>query len=364
MPMLTGLRAEVAKLADVIDTVVGVDTHRDTHTLAACSPAGVAAAVVRVDNDEAGYAEAVAFIAAHATGPRVVVAVEGTRSYGIGLTRALTAAGLAVVEVERPQRIARRRGKSDPIDARLAAQTALRLPAHALPTPRADGDREALRILLAARTELTGTRTRQVNQLRALLLTGDQTDRATARARLNTATLTALTRRRTRPDATREHVVRTAEIRRLAAAIRTATDNLTANDKHLTTIVGDLTPTLLTRHGLGPVTAAQAIVSWSHPGRCRNDAAYAALAGVNPIPASSGQTTRHRLNRGGDRALNRALHTITLTRARSCPRTHTYITRRRAEGKTDREIRRCLKRYIARELHRHLTHELTPPPTP
>jgi transposase len=95
-------------------------------------------------------------------------------------------------------------------------------------------------------------------------------------------------------------------------------------------------------------------VSWSHPGRCRNDAAFAALAGVCPIPASSGRTVRHRLNRGGDRALNRALHDITLTRCRSCPRTQAYLTRRRAEGKTDREIRRTLKRYIARELFRAL----------
>jgi transposase len=358
--MLADVREEVPKLADVIDTVVGVDTHRDTHTLAVCGPAGAQVAAVRVDNDEAGYGEAVAFVTEHAAGPRVVVAVEGTRSYGIGLTRALLAAGLAVVEVERPQRTARRRGKSDPIDARLAAQTALRLPAHALPTPRADGDREALRILLAARTELTGTRTRQVNQLRALLLTGHDNDRHAARARLTTTALTALTRRRTRPSAGREHAVRTSEIRRLATAIHTADRDLTANDKQLTAIVTDLTPTLLDRHGIGPVTAAQAIVSWSHPGRVRNDAAYAALAGANPIPASSGHTTRHRLNRGGDRALNRALHTIALTRWRSCPRTHTYITRRRAQGKTDREIRRCLKRYIAREIYRHLTRELTP----
>ncbi len=96
-------------------------------------------------------------------------------------------------------------------------------------------------------------------------------------------------------------------------------------------------------------------MSYSHPGRCRNDAAYAALGGVNPIPASSGQTTRHRLNRGGDRALNQALHTIAMARMRDCPTTRAYLTRRRAEGKTDREIRRCLKRYIARQLYRHLT---------
>jgi transposase len=112
---------------------------------------------------------------------------------------------------------------------------------------------------------------------------------------------------------------------------------------------------MLDRHGIGPVCAAQAIVSFSHPGRIRNDAAFAALGGVCPLPASSGRTIRHRLSRGGDRALNRAIHTIAVIRVRSCPRTRAYVARRRAEGKTDRETRRALKRYIARELYRHLT---------
>ncbi|GAA4984972.1 transposase [Actinopolymorpha pittospori] len=105
---------------------------------------------------------------------------------------------------------------------------------------------------------------------------------------------------------------------------------------------------------VGPVSAAQAIVSWSHPGRCRNEAAYAALGGASPLPASCGRTVRHRLNRGGDRALNRALHDIVLTCWRTHPRTRAYITRRRSQGTTDLEIRRCLKRYIARELYRTL----------
>jgi transposase len=109
------------------------------------------------------------------------------------------------------------------------------------------------------------------------------------------------------------------------------------------------------RPGIGPISAAQVIVSFSHPGRCRNDAAFAALGGISPLEASSGRTVRHRLNRGGDRALNRALHTIALTRMASCPRTRAYVARRTAEGKTPREIRRCLKRYIARELYRTLT---------
>jgi transposase len=126
----------------------------------------------------------------------------------------------------------------------------------------------------------------------------------------------------------------------------------------LQAVVHDLVPGLTRHHGIGPVSAAQAIVSFSHPGRCRNEAAFAALAGTSPLPASSGKTRRHTLNRGGDRALNRAIHTITLTRMRSCPRTRAYVARRTAEGKTTREIRRCLKRYITRELYRTLTRSM------
>ena len=121
-----------------------------------------------------------------------------------------------------------------------------------------------------------------------------------------------------------------------------------------------MVPGLTARRGIGPVTAAETIVAFSHPGRCRSEAAFAALAGTSPLEASSGRTVRHRLNRGGDRALNRAIHTIALTRMRSCPRTRAYVARRTAEGKTTREIRRCLKRYIARELYRILTAAMIP----
>ena len=163
-----------------------------------------------------------------------------------------------------------------------------------------------------------------------------------------------LTRRRGGQHETREHAVRRAEARRLALAISGIDRELADNKCHLADLVTHLAPQLLAKRGVGAVSAAQAIVSWSHPGRCRNDAAYAALAGASPIPASSGRIVRHRLNRGGDRHLNRTLHDILLTRWRTCQRTRAYITRRRAEGKTDPEIRRCLKRYIARELYRCL----------
>jgi transposase len=348
----------MSMLADVVDAVVGGDTHRDTHALELITPAGVAIATVSIDNDAAGFAEAIAWIAAHAPGPRIVVALEGTRSYGIGLCRALQAAGLTVVEIERPRRGERRRGKSDPIDARLAALHALRLPADRLPAPRADGDREALRILLGARRELTTTRTASINRLRALLLTGSDDDRALSRGVMSSARLAAIARRRGQAQETREQAVRRGEARRLALAIRDAGRQLKDNQRHLADLVAQLAPQLLAKHGVGPVSAAQAIVSWSHHGRCRNDAAYAALAGVSPIPASSGRVVRHRLNRGGDRNLNRALHDVLRTRWRDCPRTHAYAARRRAEGKNDREIRRCLKRYIAREFYRSLNNAM------
>jgi transposase len=295
----------------------------------------------------------------------VAVSVEGSRSYGIGLARALAAAGLLVIECEQPGRKQRRgKGKSDPIDAHLAVLAALRMDTGRLPVPRAGGDREALRILLAARQEITVARTAQANRLRALLLAGDDTDRQAARAALTGTALAALAGRELPVHAGREQAVRQAEIRRLADALCQARRQLKDNRTQLQAIVADIAPGLTSRYGVGPVSAAQAIVSFSHPGRCRNEAAFAALGGTSPIPASSGQTIRHRLNRGGDRALNRAIHAIALTRIRSCPRTRAYIARRTAEGKTPREIRRCLKRYIARELYRQLTRSMTPLTSP
>jgi transposase len=341
-------------VADLVDAVVGGDTHRDTHALEMVGPAGTVIAKIVVANDDGGFAQALAWIAEHAPGPRVVVALEGTRSYGIGLSRAVSAAGLTVLEAGRPRREDRRHGKSDPIDAHLAALAALRLDTARLPEPRCDGDREALRILLSARRELVVTRTRQISRLRALLLTGSEADRQMSRRALNMAALTVIARRRGTASETREQAIRRAEARRLAVAIRQAARQLADNKEQLSAVVADLAPSLLAMRGVGPVSAAQAIGSWSHPGRCRNDAAFAALAGASPLQASSGRITRHRLNRGGDRDLNRALHDIALTRWRCCPRTQAYIARRRAQGKDDNEIRRCLKRYIARQLYRAL----------
>jgi transposase len=187
--------------------------------------------------------------------------------------------------------------------------------------------------------------------------------RQTARDALTATVLAYLGGRELSVTAGRDQAVRHAEIQRLALALQRAREQLDTNRRQLLA-VADIAPGLTDRYGVGPVTAAQAVVSFSHPGRCRNEAAFAALAGTSPIPASSGRIVRHRLNRGGDRALNCAIHTIALTRIRSCPRTRAYIHRRTAEGKTPREIRRCLKRYIARELYRQLTRSMTPATRP
>jgi transposase len=168
-----------------------------------------------------------------------------------------------------------------------------------------------------------------------------------------------MVRRREPPQASREQAVRHGEIRRLAHALRAGRHALAANRAQLQTIVDQIAPGLTERRGIGAVTAAQAIVSFSHPGRCRSDAAFAALSGTSPLQASSGKTVRHRLNRGGDRALNSAIHTIAVIRMRCCPTTKDYVARRTAEGKSSREIQRCLKRYIARELYRALNANIT-----
>jgi transposase len=332
-------------LAELVDAVIGVDTHRDTHEVEIALPTGTPIATITISNDSAGFAALLGWIFDHAPGPRLAVSM--------------------VVECEQPHRKVRRgKGKSDPIDAHLAVLTALRCDAGRLPTPRADGDREALRILLGARHDLTTAHTAQTNRLRALLLGGDDTDRQLARAALPDTVLAALARRRSPRDADRAQAVRHGELRRLAIAVREGGRALKANRAQLHAIVDDLAPGLTDRRGVGPVSAAQVIVSFSHPGRCRSDAAFAALAGTSPLKASSGRTVRHRLNRGGDRALNRAVHTIALTRMRCCERTQAYVARRTAQGKTLREIRRCLKRYITRELYRALTTTMTPTNSP
>lgn len=346
----------MSTVAETVDAVIGGDTHVDTTSLAVMTPAGAVTGEITIDNDPEGYQQAIAWIWWAVPSGRVVIGLEGTRSYGAGLCRALQHAGLTVVEVERPSRGERgRRGKSDAGDAVLAARKTLAMSVDRIPQPRTgDGVPEALRLLTVHREQLSTTRTRRINLLLSILLTGDDDQHRIRRGSLTAQVLTDLARRpRGRKNDTVDERVRRALIADLARDIQRLDRELADNLTQLKDLVESVAPQLLQQCGVGPVTAAQAIVSYSHHGRCRNEAAFAALAGVNPIPASSGRITRYRLNRGGDRRLNRALHTIELARSRCDERTRDYIAAHRGT-KTDREIRRLLKRYIAREIFKIL----------
>jgi transposase len=279
--------------------------------------------------------------------------VEGTGSYGAGLTSFLLAHGERVVEVGRPKRPASRTGaKTDGIDAVRAARDVLGHEHLALPRRR--GDREALRVLLGCRRNAVSARVAAINQLKALIVGAPDGVRAELRGMATTTQITRCAGLRDRPARSLEHRTTIRVLRITAQRIQQLHVEIDELGGQLTTLVDAIAPWLVELPGVGPVTAAQVLVSWSYAGRLRSEAAFAALAGTSPIPASSGQVTRHRLNRSGDRQLNRALHTIVLARLRDDSDTRAYVARRAAEGKTPREIRRCLKRFTARQLFKLL----------
>ncbi|WP_415854101.1 IS110 family transposase [Sinomonas sp. G460-2] len=345
-------------VAERYEHVIGVDTHARTHTYAILDAGtGRTADSATFPTSPAGLGRAVAWIQRRTAG-NVLVAIEGTGSYGANLARTLQSEGIAVCDVRPPRRASRAgRGKSDEIDAVAAARTALASEAEALAAPRADGLRSALRVLLVARRAIDVRRTSDRNMLTALLRSFDLG--VDARKPLTDAQVRTVAAWRARPsDDTAMRTIR-EEGRRLAASVIDLTsqmeDNHTALGKH----VDELAPGLLDVHGVGPVSAAIVLTAYSHKGRVRSEAAFAALAGAAPLPASSGNTVRHRLNRGGDRQLNRALEVIARVRMSNHAETRAYVERRTLEGKSRREIRRCLKRYIARQLFRCLNRILT-----
>jgi transposase len=348
----TGEEATMAMLADSIDLVIGVDTHKATHTAALVGPTGVVLDTLTCPTDRSGLDRLLRFGRRHPIDRRLWV-LEGTGCYGAGLTAFLMAAGETVAEIDRPRRPVRRHGaKSDPLDAVRAAREALGR--DHLGMPRRRGEREALCVLLVTREAVAGERRRALNQLHALIVSAPDELRAGLRS-LHGARLVR------RCAALREIAGRTAEaaatvrvIRLTARRIGQATVVASDLAAEIGTLVRSMAPELLTEPGIGPLTAGWLLVAWSHPGRVRSEAAFAMLAGVAPIPASSGQTVRHRLNRSGDRTLNRTLHAIVQSRLRFDPKTQAYAARRRVEGRTDREIARCLKRFVARSLYRTL----------
>jgi len=337
----------------------GVDTHKDTHTAAALDGLGRLHATAQFPATRAGYTRLRDWLCSFGT--VTAVGVEGTSSYGAGLTRHLLEHDIPVTEVNRPDRAARRRhGKNDTLDA-INAATAVQS-GHATATPKTTtGVAAAAAALRTVRTSASKSRTVAVNQLHSLLVTAPETLRETLSGHTGAALITHCARLRPGTDPTGPLTAITTALRRLARRIQHLTSEIADADAELKPLLQRALPRTTAVFGVGPDTAGQLLATASdNIDRITTDAQFAHLCGAAPIPASSGRTNRHRLNRGGDRRANAALYRIVIVRMRHDPATRAYVTKRTAQGKTKRDIIRCLKRYVARELFRTLTTDLTP----
>jgi transposase len=332
----------------------GVDTHGRTHHAAVIDQQGRLLGDQEFPADSSGYRQLLSWLGQH--GQIRTVGVEGTGSYGAGLTRFLLDRDVMVVEVDRPDRRTRRqRGKSDPIDAEAAARAVLAGTATASPKQR-DGIVESIRALRTARSGAMKARTAAINQLKALLVTAPAQVREALDGLSRPVLVTACAR--LRPDETAlaepTHGAKAA-LRVVAQRIQLLEAEIALADQRLAKLVGRAAPRLLTLLAIGNDHAGQLLVTaGQRPERLRGEAAFAHLCGTAPIPASSGKVRRHRLHRGGDRDANRALHLAVVVRMRFCPRTRAYVERRTKEGLSKPEIMRCIKRYLAREVYHAL----------
>ena len=336
----------------IAGVTVGIDTHAEVHVAAAFDQMGRPLGHLEIPTTPAGYRRLLAW--ARGLGPVVAFGVEGTGSYGAGLARHLADAGCQVVEINRPNRQTRRRlGKSDPIDAEAAARAVLAGEAHGI--AKADTETVGMvRVLRVARRSALKARSQAVNQVHAILVCAP----ASLREELRTLSMDELVRRAAAfrpgpvitPAAANKLALRSLALRHLAL-----TDEIGVLDTELRRLTEAALPSLCHLKGVGPdVAGALLVAAGDNPERLRSEASFASLCGVSPIPASSGKTTRHRLNRGGDRIANNALWRIVMTRLSSDERTQAYLARRTQEGRSKREIIRCLKRYVAREVYRAL----------
>jgi transposase len=329
---------------------VGVDTHKERHYAVALDQVGQLLAELSFVANAAGYAELQRWAEQLVDARELVFGLEGAGSWGAGLCQHLQDAGYAVLEVERPRRKDRRAGKSDRIDALAAAKCVLT--GENVATPRRRGILTAIRALLIARRSAVTERTRVLNQLQALNATAP----ITLRERVGDGTGKQLERRvlsmRARSTATLEERVAFSVMRDLAAHSRALAADAKRYEHQLADLIRSLDDTLLDEPGIGPISAAKLLAF--DPTRFRTEGAFARCNGTAPIPASSGKTVRYRLNRGGDRQANNAIHTIAIIRAKHQPETRAYLDRRIREGKTKREALRSLKRHISRELYQRL----------
>lgn len=342
------------------ELLAGVDTHTDTHTLAILTEHGATVSTATFTADGRGYAALIQALSA--AGPVRAVGVEGTNSYGAGLSRALQVAGFTVLEVLRPTRQVRRMdGKSDPIDAVEAARTVLAGRGTSVPKDTSS-TAESIRFLLVARRRFIASMTSISNAVKSLLVTAPEPVRAKYRNLETEALLRRLATSRPSTDPSDPAVAAAVALKTMATAHAELADRAASLEEHLHELIQAHHPALLEIYGVRAIIAAQLVVSaGANPERIRNEAAFAALCGAAPIPASSGRTHRHRLNQGGDRQANAALHRIALVRMSHEPRTRAYVERRAKDGKTKKETIRCLKRAIAREIYRALTN---PDPRP
>lgn len=335
------------------EVIGGIDTHGDTHHAAVIDRLGRHLADKEFPANGAGYRSLERWLRSH--GIVVAIGIEGTGAYGAELARTLAQADLKIVEVDRPDRKSRRmNGKSDPIDAYAAATAVTSGRATGTPKTRT-GIVEAIRALRVPRRSAVKARTQAINQARQLLVTAPEALRAALRNR--SANDLARTCARLRPaDLTDPTNATKDALRRLGRRILALNEEIEELNSTLKDLTARAAPDLLALKGVGPDVAGQLLVTaGDNPDRLRSEAAFAHLCGVAPLPASSGRTDRHRLNRGGDRAANHALHTIVLCRMRYDPRTRAYVERRTEEGLAKKDIMRCLKRYIAREVYKILT---------
>ena len=337
-----------------VAVIGGVDTHGEVHVAAALDQIGRMLGTASFATTGAGNRALLVWLRGHGELDRV--GIEGTGSWGAGLCRYLTGEGVTTVEVDRPDRQdRRRRGKSDTIDAEAAARAALNGTASAIPKAR-DGDVEAIRALRVVRRSAMENRVRALHQLRALCSTAPQEIRDQLRGLTRKELVQVCVRMRV-AEATTPATATKLALRELARRISALEDELARLDGQLAPLVARACPELLELRGVGPATAAILLVTaGDNRERLRSEASFAKLCGVAPLPATSGQRVRrHRLNRGGDRQANHALWRIVLVRMHCDPRTRVYVARRRAEGLSTREIMRCLKRYVAREIYTVLT---------
>ncbi|MFE6977371.1 IS110 family transposase [Streptomyces sp. NPDC057682] len=346
-----------------IAVIGGVDTHTDIHQAAVIDSVGRHLVTQSFETTSAGYEQLLAWHCAQ--GDVIAVGMEGTGAYGAELARFLTANGITVVEVDRPDRRARRaHGKSDPIDAYAAATAVLSGRASGTPKSR-NGIVEAIRALRVVRKSAVKARTQTINQIRSLMVTAPSALREKLRGLPTAVLIDTLARTRPTGDLTDPALAARMALRRLARRYQALQQEIKEADADLAPLVTRAAPSLVALPGVGIETAGQLLITaGDNPDRLRSEASFAHLCAAAPIPASSGRTNRHRINRGGDRHANSALYTIVLVRMQYDSRTRDYVARRTAEGMSTKDVMRCLKRFVAREVYRHIKATGVPAPTP